>query len=92
MNKYLPYIIVGLLLVLFIQGMIQSTDEITEEDMKFRIQMHDLEQENVLLIKQNNQLEFNIKKFENEILKNDSIIDNASINELDSMFSAYFNR
>ena len=79
----------GLILGLLVMFLIPSNEEINIET---EIRLHDIEQEKALLEKQNNQLQFKINLFENEVLKNDSIIDNSTTEQLDSLFINYFAR
>lgn len=59
---------------------------------ELKIKLHDLKQDKAILEKENNQLEYKIKSFENEIHKIDSTVDNADIHQLDSMYTAFFAR
>ena len=79
----------GLILGLLVMFLIPSNEEINIET---EIRLHDIEQEKALLEKKNNQLQFKINLFENEVLKNDSIIDNSTTEQLDSLFINYFAR
>ena len=79
-KKHLLLLIGFLICVIIVQFLPSKKDPIIEE----------LEQEKNLLKKQNNQLQYKILSFEKEIIKNDSIIDNASFNVVDSLFADYF--
>lgn len=94
MKIKIEYIILILLFLMVINSAVSWFVPVgmSNEEHALKLKLNDLEQEKVVLKKKNNQLEFKIKSFEYEILKNDSIIDNANIYQLDSMFTNYFNR
>ena len=79
----------GFILAFLIAFLIPSNQEINIEN---EIKLHDIERQRELLEKQNHQLNYKIKLFENEILKNDSVIDNSTHEQLDSLFLDYFAR
>ena len=64
----------------------------TNEEHELKLKLHDLEIEKAVLEDHNDRLEFKIKGFKDEIIKNDSVVDNATNEQLDSLFSDYFNR
>jgi|TARA_Y100000310_G_scaffold167497_1_gene167269 hypothetical protein len=74
------------------QGFFSSPSGISEEEHAFKVAIHDLNQKNLALLEVNKQLENHIKSFEDEILKNDSIIHNSTTEQLDSMYTDYFRR
>jgi len=78
---------IGFILGLLVVFLIPSNEEINVET---EIKLHDIEQEKELLEKKNHQLNYKIKLFENEVLTNDSIIDNSTTKQLDSLFTNYF--
>lgn len=92
--KYSNYIIPGLLILLLAINVfgLFTKNGMSEDEYVLKVRLHDLQQEKVVLLKQNQQYEFKIKSFENEILKNDSVIDNATVDQLDSLFSNYFDK
>jgi hypothetical protein len=91
-NKNSTYILIGLLLIVIFQGFFEAPKGISPEEELYRLKIHDLGQEKLILIKQNDSLNNKLNSFENEILKNDSIIDNSTNEQLDSMFTEYFKR
>jgi hypothetical protein len=95
LNKYLKVenFILLILLFLAVNAFIPfGNTGMSQDEHEYKLQIHDLKQEKQELLNEIDTLETHIISFENEILKNDSIIDNADINQLDSMFTAYFNR
>ena len=92
MSKYLNYIVIGLLVLIAFQGFFNTYDGITPEEEVYRLKIHDLNKEKAKLLHDNKRLNNKLKHFENEILKNDSIIDNSTSEQLDSMFTNYFER
>lgn len=90
-KEYIMPTLFSLLLVVNLFGLFVPQG-MSEDEHLLKLKMHDLEQEKVLLLKQNQQYEYKIKSFENEILKNDSVIDNATTDQLDSLFSDYFGK
>jgi len=95
MQKIYKYSIQILLVILIISNLLvlfSGSDRITEKEQELNIKIYDLQRKNKENKEKIYKYELNIKIFKNEILKNDSIIDNSSINELDSMFSDYFKR
>jgi len=89
-QKYFSYIALTLLAIIMIQGFLnESNDEAGE---LYRNRIEELTSQKIDLIQQNNDLENKIKTFKDEILKSDSIVSNASNEQLDSMFTNYFNR
>jgi hypothetical protein len=91
-SKLFTYIIVGLLILILLQGFFTPLDGITPEEEIYRLKIHDLNQDNAKLEYENMKLHTQLNNFEDEILKNDSIIDNSSVEQLDSMFTDYFGR
>ena len=85
-------IAIVLLLIVVVQGFFKPKIGISEKEQTLNIKIHDLKQEKELLLKVNSQLETRINNFKDEIIKNDSIIDNATIVQLDSLFTEYFKR
>lgn len=92
MSKPLTYIIIGLLILIIAQGFFTTPEGITPEEELYRLKIHDLNQEKAELQLENLKLHTKLNDFENEILKNDSIIDNSTTEQLDSMFTDYFKR
>jgi len=91
-NKYFNIIVVVLLVLVLIQGFFSPIEGITPEEEIYRLKIHDLNQEKAQLQAENNELHSQLKNFEDEIIKNDSIIHNSSVEQLDSMFTDYFTR
>ncbi len=87
-------IILALLIVLVINNFIGwfIPKGMTNEEHELQLKLHDLKNANFVLQESNERLQSKINTFKDEILKNDSIIDNSNINELDSMFTDYFSR
>ena len=50
MNKYFNYIVLGLLVIIFIQGFLKAPEGISEEEEMYRIKIHDLNQEKIILL------------------------------------------
>ena len=92
MNKYFNYIVIGLLIILFVQGFFKPIEGVSEEEVLYRIKVNELTNKNIELLTKNNDLELKLNSFENDILKNDSIVSSYSTNQLDSAFADYFNR
>lgn len=92
MTKYFPYIVIGLLVLIACQSFFNTYDGITPEEEVYRLKIHDLNKEKTKLLHDNKRLNNKLKHFENEVLKNDSIIDNSTSEQLDSMFTNYFKR
>ena len=94
MEKVAKYILPALLIIVIATNLLSAfiPRGMSEDEHLLKVRLHDLEQENIILEKANNQYEVKIKKFEDEILKSDSVISNASIDQLDSLFADYFKR
>ena len=84
-------VLIGILIVIC-QGFFSTPEGISEEEHTFRVAIHDLNQKNQKLLDVNKKLEIQLKSFEDEIIKNDSIIHNSTTEQLDSMFTDYFAR
>lgn len=93
-NISIEKIIVILLAVLVLNSFISwfIPQGMTNEEHELKLKLHDLEIEKAVLEDHNDRLEFKIKGFKDEIIKNDSVVDNATNEQLDSLFSDYFNR
>ena len=93
-DKIIRYAIPILLVLIFSSELIGilAPQGMSQEYHEYQLKIHDLEQEKAELAKENKKYEDQIENFKNEILKNDSIIDNANIIQLDSMFTNYFKR
>lgn len=92
-KKNIVTILLIIVLIVQVGGMFFSVPEgMSEEEYLYRIKVHDLNQEKAELLKINNKLEYKIKTFKDEILKNDSIVGSYSNEQLDSAFSDYFSR
>ena len=89
--KYALPILLVILVVTNLMSIFDS-DGISQEEHDLKVKLHDLEQENSILETKNNHYETQIKTFEDEILKSDSIIDNSTSEQLDSLFTDYFSR
>jgi len=92
MEKYFKYIVIGLLLVLILMRFFETPKGISESEMTYRLKVHDLNQDKLELLKENNKLESKLNYFQDEIIKNNNAIDSFTIVQLDSSFAAYFNR
>jgi len=93
-NISIEKIVVILLAVLVLNSVIGwfIPQGMTNEEHELKLKLHDLEIEKAVLEDHNDRLEFKIKGFKDEIIKNDSVVDNATNEQLDSLFSDYFNR
>ena len=91
-NNIIVKIIIGLLVILVINSIIGwfIPKGISYDQLETEIKLHDLEQQKAIWTDENDRLQFKIKSFKYEILQNDSIVDNADIHGLDSMFTDYF--
>lgn len=94
LNISIEKIIVILLAVLVLNSFISwfIPQGMTNEEHELKLKLHDLEIEKSIMEDHNDRLEFKIKGFKDEIIKNDSVVDNATNEQLDSLFSDYFNR
>lgn len=92
MKKYFEYIVVGLLIVLLLQGLFSVPEGVSDAEVEYRIEIDRLKNKNIELLNKNNELENNIKRFQNEVIKNDSIIDNADNKQLDSLLTEFFSK
>lgn len=59
-------------------------------DLEYEMKLHDLEQDKMIQIKKNHQLEFKIKKFQNDKSKIDSITNGYNPTQIDSFFTDFF--
>ena len=91
-KKHFEYIVIGLILVVFLQGIFSTPEGISKAEEMYRLKIHDLSQEKALLLKENNDLETKLNDFEHDILQNDSIVSSYSTDQLDSAFIDYFKR
>lgn len=91
MNKHFNYIVIGLLVLVFLQGFFHSPEGITENEHRLMLKIHDQSQEIILQKKLRNQDKLKIKLFKDEIIKikNSPVIDTASIGELNNMLTDY---
>ena len=85
-------ILVILLFLLFDSFNPFSSRGINEAEELYRMKIHDLNQEKVILLKENNQLETKINDFKNERSKIDSITNGYSNVQIDSFYTKYFER
>ena len=90
MIKYFPYIVLVLLAVIMFQGFLNKPYDEWLQDYRNRIDS--LTRDKIELMQANNDLELKINNFKYEIIKSDSIVSNATNEQLDSMFTNYFNR
>jgi len=90
MKININHIIVGLLVIIFIQGFFKGQEGISEEEELYRIKIHDLNQDKTILLNDINKLESKINKFKDEKSKIDSITDNYSNNQIDSFYTEFF--
>jgi len=91
-EKYFSKIVLIGIAIIIIQGLFKTPEGMSEEEHAFRVAIHDLNQKNQDLLDVNKNLEIQLKSFEDEIIKNDSIIHNSTTEQLDSMFTDYFTR
>ncbi len=91
-KKNFEYIVIGLILIVFVQGFFSTPQGISEEEEMYRLKIHDLNQEKAELLKQNNELEIKINSFKNEYNKIDSITNDYTNLQVDSFFTEFFNR
>ena len=90
MKVKIYYIIIGLLVIIFIQGFFSVPKGITEEEELYRLKIHDLNQEKVIQLEIINNLQNKINSFKDEKNKIDSITDGYSNNQLDSFYTDFF--
>jgi len=88
-NK-IQYIIIGLLVLIFVQGFFSVPEGISESELEYRLEVQRLNDDKQRLLKKNYELENKINSFKDEIIKNDSITDNYSKPQLDSFLTNYF--
>ena len=88
-KHFTKIVLIGILIVIC-QGFFSFPEGMSEEEHAFKVRIHDLNQENQQLLDKNNKLEDKLILFEDEIIKNDSIIHNSTTEQLDSMFTDYF--
>jgi len=89
-EKYLPYLIVLLLIAIFVQGFFNVPKGISESEMNYRLKNQELIADKLVLLKENQKLEVKLNFFKDEILKINSTVDSATIDELENMFANYF--
>ena len=89
-KKNFEYIVIGLILIVFVQGFFSVPEGISESELQYQLEVQRLNDEKQLLLKKNNELENKINSFKDEIIKNDSITDNYSKPQLDSFLTNYF--
>lgn len=87
MTKYLPYIIVSLLLLNILQGFFSTPKGISESEMAYRLKIQQLSDEKVAIIKENNRLELKLNFYKDELIKKNNGVDSLDINELNTMFT-----
>jgi len=90
MKININHIILGLLVIIFIQGFLKAPEGISEEEEIYRIKIHDLNQEKVALKIEIVKRDSQINTFKNERTKIDSIVDGYSVNQLDSFYTDFF--
>lgn len=83
-------LIIALLLFFSYDIFFPIKDGISREDLKTEIELHDLEQENNLLKKRNNQYQVKINRFKDEKSKIDSITNEYNVTQIDSFYTNYF--
>lgn len=93
MKDKIQYIIIGLLVLIFIQGFFKSPEGVSEEEVAYRIRIHELNKEKHQDLERINELQNKNKVYENlyDSLQNDNSIDTATANELQSALSRYAN-
>jgi len=92
--KYLTkenIILLLLIIIVFLQ-FFKSPEGISEEEVAYKLKINDLNNDKMILLRENNKLESKLSYFKDEIIKNNATVDSASIEQLDSMFATYFNR
>ena len=90
MQNKIQYIIIGLLVLIFVQGFFSVPEGISESELEYRLEVQRLNDDKQRLLKKNYELENKINSFKDEIIKNDSITDNYSKPQLDSFLTNYF--
>ena len=93
MNKYFNYIVIGLLLILFIQGFFKITEGISEEEVLYRIEINELNNHKINSNKLIDSLKNTNTIYENfyDSLENDNSIDSVKSNQLRINLSNYAN-
>jgi predicted nuclease with TOPRIM domain len=92
LKKYFEFIIIGLLILLFVQGFLNSPEGISEKEKDYLITINSLENDKTQLLKENSNLEAKINTFKDDYKKIDSVTNAYSNNQLDSFFTDFFNR
>lgn len=87
MNKAIPYIIVGLLLLNLVQGWFNG--KMPDDYTDTKIELHDLQQNYDLEVKKNQLLEVKLNTVTNEMFKKDTIIGGYTKPQLDSFFTDF---
>jgi hypothetical protein len=88
--KYFQYIVLGLLVIIILQGFFTVQKGVSEEEVLYQLEIQRLNIEKTELLKKNSDLENKINYFKDEILQNDSITDNYTKPQLDSFLTNYF--
>ena len=92
MKDKINYIILVLLIIIVFLQFFKTPEGISESEMTYRLKVHDLTQQKILLLKENSKLESKLNYFKDEIILNNASVDSSIIEQLDSMFTAYFDR
>lgn len=92
--KYFNYIVLGLLVVIILQGFFTVPKEVSEEEVLYRIALDSLKDERIKDLTIINELENKNRIYENfyDSLKNDNSIDTFTANQLQFSLSNYAKR
>lgn len=92
-DKYFSKIVVGLLVVLLIQGFFETPSGISQEEEAYRLKIHDLSQEKLIQLNKINVLTNENQIYENfyDSLEADHSLDTVKSNQLRINLSNYAN-
>ena len=85
--KYLPYIIIALLVLNLLQGFFSTPKGISESEMTYRLKVQRLNDDKVALFKANNKLESKLNYFKDEIIEKNNGVDSLDIFTISIMFA-----
>lgn len=91
-KKYFEYIVLVLLAIVVLQGLFSTPNGITPEEELYRLKIHDLTQEKIILINENDSLNNKLDKLKNNYHEVDSITADYNNMQVDSFFSNFFAR
>ena len=87
MNKYIPYIIIFLLVIIMGQGFLNGNDHNYE---LYENRINEYRQKNIEDLKKIDSLNTKLNTFKDEVHEIDSITSNYSNNQLDSFYTDFF--